>query len=125
MQGRSLVPLLRGASPPDWRTSIYYHYYEYPSVHMVPRHYGIRTTRYKLMHFYQFNEWEFYDLQNDPDELTNRYTSPAHAETVDRLKSELEDLRTAYADDSDVSLKPPAWRAQYRQAGLAGDRKTD
>ena len=46
MQGASLVPLLKGQNPPDWRKSIYYHYYEYPSVHMVPRHYGIRTERY-------------------------------------------------------------------------------
>jgi arylsulfatase A-like enzyme len=59
MQGRSLVPLLKGETPADWRKSIYYHYYEYPSVHQVPRHYGIRTETHKLMKFYQFGEeWE-------------------------------------------------------------------
>ena len=74
MQGRSLVPILKNGKAGNWRKSIYYHYYEYPSVHMVPRHYGIRTERYKLMHFYQFgNEWEMYDLKEDPDELTNIY----------------------------------------------------
>ena len=72
MQGRSLVPLLKGQTPDDWRKSIYYHYYEYPSVHMVPRHNGVRGERYKLMHLYQFDEWEFYDLQEDPDELQNQ-----------------------------------------------------
>ena len=54
MQGKSLVPLLKGETPADWRKSIYYHYYEYPSVHMVARHNGIRNERYKLIQFYQF-----------------------------------------------------------------------
>ena len=66
MQGKSLVPLLKGGSPADWRKSIYYHYYEYPSVHMVPRHFGVRTETQKLMRFYQFDEWEFYDLGKRP-----------------------------------------------------------
>ncbi|HSG70714.1 MAG TPA: sulfatase, partial [Planctomycetaceae bacterium] len=67
MQGKSLVPLLKGETPADWRKSIYYHYYEYPSVHMVPCHYGIRTETHKLIHFYEFgDEWELYDLERDP-----------------------------------------------------------
>ena len=62
MQGHSLTPLFeaKGAKPTDWRDELYYHYYAYPSAHMVPCHYGIRTERYKLIHFYQFkDEWEF------------------------------------------------------------------
>ncbi|NQT36559.1 MAG: DUF4976 domain-containing protein, partial [Planctomycetes bacterium] len=114
MQGVSLVPLLQGRTPEHWRKSIYYHYYEYPSVHMVPRHNGIRTERYKLMHFYEFDEWEFYDLQSDPEELTNLYGNAKYAAEIGRIKSDLEDLRTKYADDSDMSLKPAQWRAQYR-----------
>ena len=54
MQGLSMLPLLKGLkgeTPTDWRDSIYYHYYEFPSVHMVPRQYGIRTKRHKLIHF--------------------------------------------------------------------------
>jgi arylsulfatase A-like enzyme len=114
MQGASLVPLLQGQSPKDWRQSIYYHYYEYPSVHMVPRHYGVRTHRYKLIRFYQFDEWEFYDLQNDPDELTNQYNNPEYADEIAEMKQELERLRKQYDDDSDVAVMPAEWQAKMR-----------
>jgi len=114
MQGKSLVPLLKGKVPSDWRKSLYYHYYEYPSVHMVPRHYGVRGERYKLMHFYQFDEWEFYDLGNDPDELVNQYENPAYAKQVSKAKVELERLREQYEDDSDVSVKPKEWQDGLR-----------
>ena len=114
MQGRSLVPLLAGETPDDWRDEIYYHYYEYPSVHMVPRHYGIRTERYKLMHFYQFDEWEFYDLQNDPDELVNLYENPEYADQIEKIRKRLVTLRERVDDDSDVSLAPPEWRSRFR-----------
>ena len=89
MQGASLVPILKGETPNDWRESIYYHYYEYPSVHMVPRHFGVRNGRYKLMTFYQFGEWEFYDLKTDPDELTNLFNDPAHQKTARELTAAL------------------------------------
>lgn len=114
MQGVSLVPLLKGEQPEDWRKSIYYHYYEYPSVHMVPRHYGVRTETHKLIYFYQFDEWEFYDLVNDPDELTNQYDNPDYAEKVAELKSELTRLRKVYDDDSDVRVKPKEWQVEMR-----------
>ncbi|MBI1373782.1 MAG: sulfatase-like hydrolase/transferase [Phycisphaera sp.] len=116
MQGRSLVPLLKGESPSDWRDSIYYHYYEYPSVHMVPRQNGVRTDRYKLMHFYQFDEWEFYDLKHDPKELTNLYNDPAYATTIADMKKKLEGLVEYYKDNSDMSAKPEAWQQQFRKA---------
>ena len=105
LQGKSLVPLLKGEGDGDFREAIYYHYYEYPSVHMVPRQYGIRTDRYKLIHYYQFDEWEMYDLQQDPDELTNIYET-ASPELVSTMKQRLEDLREHYDDDSDVSELP-------------------
>ncbi|MFT7486160.1 MAG: arylsulfatase A-like enzyme, partial [Candidatus Paceibacteria bacterium] len=88
MQGRSLAPILLGKAPPDWRDSIYYHYYAYPSVHQVARHYGIRTERDKLIWFYQFDEWEFYDLNRDPDERTNLYGDPKSAKRVTELNAE-------------------------------------
>jgi arylsulfatase A-like enzyme len=114
MQGVSLVPLLKGENPSDWRKSIYYHYYEYPSVHMVPRHNGIRTNRYKLMHFYQFDEWEFYDLRSDPDEYNNLYGNPEYKNLINRMKRELRGLVEKYEDDSDMSVKPKPWQNEVR-----------
>jgi len=114
MQGKSLVPLLRGETPADWRQSIYYHYYEYPSVHMVPKHRGVRNHRYKLMHFYQFDEWEFYDLAADPDELQNCYDDPAYADAVKIMKQELERLRVHYEDDSPITPLPKKRQAELR-----------
>jgi len=114
MQGRSLVPLLRGESPDDWRTDIYYHYYEFPSIHRVARHYGIRGERYKLIHYYQFDEWELFDLLEDPDERRNVIDDPDYAGVVERMRERLEILRVAYGDDSDVSVKPAEWQAPFR-----------
>jgi len=115
MQGASLVPLLKGEQHEDWRDAIYYHYYEFPSVHMVSRHYGVRTERYKLMYFYQLDEWEFYDLQEDPDELTNQYANQQYAAEIANLKERLAELRQKYDDDSDVSELPDAEKAKYRK----------
>ncbi|MEN8694043.1 MAG: sulfatase [Akkermansiaceae bacterium] len=97
LQGNSLVPLLKGETP-EWRKSIYYHYYEYPSVHMIPMHNGIRTDRYKLINFYHFDEWELYDLETDPDELQNLYKDPAQAGLIKDLKSQLQGLVEHYGD---------------------------
>jgi len=96
MQGRSLVPLTHNSTPGDWRTSIYYHYYEFPGAHAVQRHYGVRTDRYKLIHYYQIDEWELFDLESDPNEMKSVYSDPAYSETVIRLKDELEILRDKY-----------------------------
>lgn len=95
MQGRSLVPVLKGKTPEDWRTSFYYQYYEYPGAHSVRKHYGVVTDRFKLFHFYEpdVNEWRLIDRQSDPQELKNVYSDPAYAETVTALKAELKRLR--------------------------------
>ena len=95
MQGRSLVPLLKGETPADWRKSFYYHYYEYPGWHSVARHYGVVTERYKLVHFYEpeFNYWELFDLQKDPHELRSVYGQPEYAATQKELDAELKRLR--------------------------------
>ena len=115
MQGRSLVPILKNGKSDDWRDSIYYHYYEYPSVHMIPRHYGIRTERYKLIHFYQFgNEWEMYDLKEDPDELTNIYGKADKKSLQKDLKEQLVAIRKFYDDNTDVSEKPDEWKNKVR-----------
>ena len=99
MQGRSFVPLLEGNAPGDWRDAVYYRYYEYPAVHMVNKHYGVRTQRYKLIYFHELDEWELYDLKKDPHELQNVYAELAYAEVVERLKGKLTELREQYRDD--------------------------
>jgi len=99
IQGESMRAVLRGKTPRNWRKSMYYHYYEYPAVHSVKRHYGVRTQRYKLIHFYHdIDEWELYDLKKDPREMKNVYGDPAYADIVTELKAELKRLRKKYKD---------------------------
>jgi arylsulfatase A-like enzyme len=95
MQGRSLVPLLKGSTPADWRKSFYYHYYEHPGPHNVPRHYGVVTDRYKLVHFYEpaLNYWELFDLTKDPHELRSVLGRPEYAAAQKELEAELARLR--------------------------------
>ena len=96
MQGHSLLPILRGARPADWRTSFYYQYYEYPTPHRVHPHYGVVTDRYKLVRFYGFNDdyTELFDLQKDPLELKSVYGEPAYAATTAELEKDMARLRT-------------------------------
>jgi len=104
MQGVSFIELLKNKDVKDWRESIYYHYYEYPAVHMVKRHYGVRTREYKLMHFYYDTDaWELYDLKKDPSELKNVYDDPVYGNVVRELKEELEHLREAYGDSDELA----------------------
>ncbi len=100
MQGKSMLPILKGKTPADWRKGHYYHYYEHPSEHHVMRHYGIATDRYKLIHFYyDIDEWELYDLEKDPMEMTNVYKDPAYSDVKEDLHQQLEELREAYGDN--------------------------
>ncbi len=100
MQGKSLRPLTEGKILKDWRRSMYYHYYEYPhGWHDVKQHYGIRSKRFKLIHFCNdIDAWELYDLKNDPNELNNLINSPSHQTAVVDLKKELEKLKTQFKD---------------------------
>lgn len=115
MQGRSFKPLLE-ASEEDWRTSVYYHYYDHGR-HMVGRHEGVRNDRYKLIWFYTDDVWEFYDLQNDPYEINNVYGQPDYAEKIDRMKGELVALRDKY--------EVPAWVFEPPYVSLQGIRATE
>ncbi|MCK9508022.1 MAG: sulfatase [Pigmentiphaga sp.] len=99
IQGVSYLPLLKGLHPDAWRKALYYHYQEYPAEHAVKRHYGIRTERYKLMHFYyDINTWEMYDLMNDPMEIYNLIDAPESQQVKDSLKRELYNLQVTYND---------------------------
>jgi arylsulfatase A-like enzyme len=102
IQGESFRKLVSGETA-EWRDAVYYTYYEYPSVHMVKRHYGISTERYKLIHFYyDVDEWEMYDLEKDPHEMKSVYNDPAYAEIQKMMHSRLTELRAKYGD-SDAS----------------------
>jgi arylsulfatase A-like enzyme len=116
MQGASLVPLLRGRAPAGWRDAIYYQYFEYPGWHSVRRQYGVRTDRYKLIHYYEVDEWELFDLRRDPEELRSVYGSPEYAVVTADLLRRLGELRAQYAvpEDDPVPYRPsdvaPEWR---------------
>ncbi len=99
MQGESILPLLTGNTDQWTRDAVYYHYYEYPAVHMVKRHYAIVTEEYKLAHFYyDVDEWELYDRRKDPNEMNNVYDNPSYQEVVKTLKANLGELRKQYKD---------------------------
>ena len=99
IQGRSFLPLLQGRKPSGWRQSLYYHYYEYPAEHSVCRHYGIRTKRYSLMHFYNdIDSWELYDLKTDPEQMNNIYGKPSTEKLTKELKKQLLQLQVQYDD---------------------------
>jgi arylsulfatase A-like enzyme len=123
MQGRSLVPLLRGEPPADWRGAIYYQYFAWPDWHMVRRQYGVRTKRYKLIHFYEVGEWELYDLARDPDEMVSVYGDPAYADVLARLEDELAALRERYAVPAEDPVPYTPFEAPpgLRRPGAGGE----
>lgn len=98
MQGRSLRPLLEGKmDDDDFRDVVYYHYYDYPAFHMVKKHYGIRTKRYKLIHFYDdIDTWEFYDLEKDPKEQNNSIDDSDYAKIVGDMRLQLDSVQRYY-----------------------------
>ena len=101
MQGKSFKGVFEGDKE-NQRKSVYYHYYEWPIWHKVQPHYGIKTDRYKLMHFYySMDEWELYDLKTDPNEMNNIY-SEASPELIEDLKKQLQELRVEYKDDGSI-----------------------
>jgi len=102
MHGKSLVPLLKSEQPADWRDAVYYHYQmddgSKRASHRVAKHYGVRTDQYKLIYFYEYNFWELYDLDKDPDEMKNLADNPEYQTIVKSLKTKLTDLRTKFKE---------------------------
>ncbi|MGB1902191.1 MAG: sulfatase family protein [Flavobacteriaceae bacterium] len=106
MQGESLLPLLFEDQKKWTRDAVYYHYYEFPSVHMVKRHYGIISKKYKLVHYYyDIDEWEFLDRKADPNEMTNLYDDPKYQSIIQTMKKKLKKLRKKYKDSDELSQK--------------------
>lgn len=108
MHGRSIKPLLTTGkkTPKEWRKSAYYQYFEYPKWHNVQPHYGVRTDRYKLIHFYyNVDVWELYDLKTDPKEMKNQYGNPAYAATVKHLKAEIVKLQKECGDTQTLEAR--------------------
>ena len=95
-QGRSLVPVVTGEKPDDWRDALYYHYYE-EGVHAVAKHEGVFDGRYKLIHYYEYDEWELFDLVTDPGEMQSQYGNPDYAARTVGLKRRLAELKEQYA----------------------------
>ena len=90
MQGRSILPLLRGESPADWRDHLLYEYYWERNFPQTPAMHAIRTDRYKYVHYYGvWDTDELYDLASDPREATNLINSPEHERLVERLKDQM------------------------------------
>ena len=97
MQGEDMTPLLYGIKPPSWRSHVYYHFYESDdNLHKVAKHEGVFDGRFKLIHFYEINEWEFFDCESDPYEMHNRINDPGSSSRIAGLKIELAKLKQEY-----------------------------
>ena len=107
MQGRSLLPVLRGRTPADWRTSMYYRYYHDPGHHNTRAHYGVRTQTHKLIHYWKKDQWELFDLVNDPQEMHNLYGQPGHDVMTASLQTELRRLKQSMRDEDQFANEQP------------------
>ena len=95
IEGSSLVPFMNGDIPGNWRDAIYYHYYE-EGEHNVPRHEGVRSERFKLIHYYGTGDWELFDLQHDPLEMKSVYSEAAYSDVRAVMEKHLSALRIQY-----------------------------
>ncbi len=107
MQGRSMLPLLKGQKPSGWRTSMYYRYYHDPGDHNTRAHYGVRTETHKLIYLWKKDQWELFDLVNDPQELHNLYGQPGHEKITAQLKAELLRLKKELRDNDEFADEQP------------------
>ena len=121
MQGRSFLGLLQGRPADDWRDAIYYHYYHH-GAHNVPRHDGVRTARYKLIHYYTDDVYELFDLKNDPHELKSIHDAPQSADVVRDMRTRLAELRKLYEVPEKVYRYPYVYLSQAERKARAGKR---
>jgi len=126
MQGRSLVPVLHGKTPEDWRTSIYYRYYHDPGHHNTRAHYGIRTKTHKLIYYWKKDAYEMFDLAKDPTEQRNLLFQPSERDraaveaTFTQLKDQLHQIQREFGDDG-MYANPESW-PKGGSDGPFGDR---
>jgi len=116
MQGRSLVPLLRGESPAGWRQTVYYRYYHSPGHHHTAAHYGVRTQTHKLIYYWEKDAYELFDLRKDPSEQNNLLYAaedsgnPELKALFGDLKAEITRLQKEFKDDGQYA-DPATWPA--------------
>ena len=94
IQGKSLIPVLIDENA-EVRESLYYAYYELGE-HAVPQHFGVRTKTAKLFYLPKTDEWQMFDLVNDPDEMVSVYGKPEYAELQTELTTEYHRLRKKF-----------------------------
>jgi arylsulfatase A-like enzyme len=98
MQGKSLLPVMRGEWPPHWRKDWLYEYFD----RAAPKNRGIRTEQYKLIHYWEApEEFELYDLKADPEELHNLAAEPAYATIKEQLRARMKELRAETGDTTE------------------------
>ena len=105
MQGKSMVPILKGKQKGNLHEALYYHFYENQE-HKVAKQIGVRTERYKLIFFYENNEWELYDLEKDKSEMNNVYDQPAYKKVQEMMMKKLKEKKEQYKDP--VALNDPS-----------------
>jgi arylsulfatase A-like enzyme len=120
MQGKSLLPLLRGQTPAGWRDAIYYRYYHDPGHHDTRAHYGVRTASHKLIYYWKKRQWELYDLRSDPHELRNLYGRPGQEAVTAELLATLARLREELQDDDRFADRLPPDDVDGTVAALRG-----
>ena len=128
MQGHSMVSILEGDTPADWRKTFYYHYYENPGGHNVARHYGVTDGQHKLIHLYalegkKIDDWELFDLSKDPNELTSVFGTSEYEQVTDKLKVELARLRNHFQVPADDNPGRPTRGNRRNQNQRRNNRK--
>lgn len=121
IQGKSLVPLLKnqGEAVEGWRDAIYYAYYENDAVHMVPRHDGVRTKRYKAMYFPRTQEWNLFDLETDPQEMQSVHDVEQYQPVLAAMQQRYRELRETYQVNTAIIPSTRGDEAWWKQRDRA------
>lgn len=115
LHGKSIVPILKGKTPKDWRRSFYYHYYEFPGPHSVAKHYGVVTKTNKLFYSYRLKEWELYDTVIDPLEMEDASEKPEYAAVRSELTQEIYNLQNKLGETDPHKDVPGDERSRKRR----------